>query len=335
MPGVTWQSLTEAHPPLAPVAEAAARQGLRLVRLLGAGGYGAVFEATAPGWGECVLKVAGVEFAGACDVQDGEMGPYRDVLPHSLYGIRGPSLTGPLLPAAPASLEEASSLLQEACRRQQEAGADCPLARLLALWHLGGRPAALFERLRGRSLRYLLTHAPAAARAAAPAVVHALTALHDTFGGHGDLKPEHVFVDNGRVVFIDPLPEGVRWVGSLGYALPVLGGGADDGPRKDLGSLAAILAELWGGTVGWDQQVVYCLANFGNGRFRCAGFEPAHVLRRMREGTAAVPAPVQAWILGVGQDLLDDWADAGARCDPGWSRSRLEALTSLFREQFG
>jgi hypothetical protein len=334
MSEVTRQSLTEANLPLARVAEAAARQGLHIGRLLGAGGYGAVFEATAPGWGECVVKVAGIEFAGAGDVQNGEMGPYRDALPHSLYGIRGPSHTGPLLPAAPASLEEASSLLQEACRCQEAAGADCPLARLLALWHLGGRPAALFERLRGRSLRYLLTHAPAAARAAAPAVVHALMALHDTLGGHGDLKPEHVFVDNGRVVFIDPLPEGVGWVGSLGYALPVLGGGADDGPRRDLGSLAAILAELWGGTVGWDQRCVYCLANFRNGRFRCAGFEPADVLRWMREGTSGVPAKIQAWILSVGQDLLNDWdwAAAAVGRDPGWSRMRLEALASVFAQ---
>jgi hypothetical protein len=330
MSEVTWQSLTATHPPLARVAEAAAGQGLQVGRLLGAGGYGAVFEATAPAWGECVLKVAGVEFSGASDVQDGELGPYRESLPHSLYGIRGSSLTGPLFASAPASLEAASSLLQEACRRQEAAGADSPLARLLAWLNLGGRPAALFERLRGTSLRTLPTHAPDAARATVPALTRALMRLHESFGGHGDLKPEHVFVDDGRVTFIDPLPEGVEWVGSLGYALPIAGG-ADDGPLRDLASLAAILAELWGGTVGWDGQFVYCVANLRNGRFRCPGFELADGLQRMREGTTSVPVPIRAWILDIGQVIFEDWtaAGGGSRRGPDRCRERLEALALL------
>jgi hypothetical protein len=332
MSDTTLQSLTFDLPHLAPVAEEAAQQGIQVGRLLGAGGYGAVFEAISPGWGECVLKVAGVEFAGPKDILDGEHGPYRDSLPHSLYGISGPSATGPRLPSAPASLEQAGSLLEDACRRQQDQGAEWPLARLFAVLRLGGRPAALFERLHGRSLRSLLADAREKAQATVPVLVRALTLLHDTFGAHGDLKPDHVFVDDGRVVFIDPLPEKSGWIGSLGYALPFMYYEMDNGRLKDLGSLAAMLAELWGGSVGWDKPLARCMANLNNDRFSCREFELTHVLDRMRDGTAAVPLPMQSWILDIGQAFLDYWtiADAAPRRDPGWCRGQLEALALRF-----
>lgn len=324
MSETTLGSLVADHPHLSPVAEDAARRGIRVGRLLSAGGYGAVFAASAPGQGGCVLKVAGVEFAGPQDIRDGDNGPFRDALPRSVYGIRSPSLTGPLGTCAPATLEQASLLLGQACLRQQRAGAGCPLARLLLVLQLGGRAAALFERLRGPCLRSLLAEAPQEARAAVPAIARALLLLHDTFGGHGDLKPEHIFLDDGRVVFIDPLPEQCEWAGSLGYALPLFG--PDQGRLKDLGGMAAILAELWGGTVGWDERFVYRVANLHNGRFSCRGFELGHVLSRMQEGTASVPPAVRSWILEAGQGLV-------AAEGPEWCRGRLEALEIAVRQE--
>jgi hypothetical protein len=326
----TLESLSADYPGLAPIAPDAAKQDIRVGRLLGAGGYGGVFEATSPRWGKSVLKIAGVEFAGPARIHSGEMGPYRDPLPHSVYGISGPSCTGPLLPSAPATLEQANSLLKEACRRQQRVEAGGPLARLYALLDLDGRAAALFERLHGKSLRSLLAAAPGEARAQIPAIVRSLMQLHDTFGEHGDLKPDHIFLENGEARFIDPLPEKSGWIGSVGYALPFMIWGLESGRLKDLGSLAAILAELWGGTVGWDEELIHCMANLNNGRFRCSGFKIEHVLDRMRDGTTAVSPPVRSWILEIGQGILDTCrvADTGPPGDPGWCRSRLKALAS-------
>jgi hypothetical protein len=311
---VTLESLTATHPDLLAVAEEAARQGLRVGCLLGAGSYGAVFAATSLRWGECVLKVAGVDFAGPRDVHDGESGPYRIALPHSLYHFFSPSPTLTPFPCAPATLEQAASLLQEACQRQQRLQVECPLARLLASLRLGGRVAALFERLRGPSLRSLLVEAPEQARATVPALARALLRLHETFGAHGDLKPDHVFVDRGEVVFIDPLPETNEWIGSLGYT-PLSAWAMMNDRLKDLGSLAAILAELWGGTVGWEKQLT----------FDPLEFEPSQPLEVMREGTAAVPAPVRSWILEVGQAMFGN-----TPADSGWCRSRLIALAGMF-----
>jgi hypothetical protein len=330
----TLESLIVEYPGLAPVVADAAKQDIRVGRLLGAGGYSGVFEATSPRWGESVLKIAGLEFAGPVLIDVGELGPYRGPLPHSVYHISGPSKTGPLFPSAPATLEQANWLLEGACRRQQRVEAGDPLARLHALLDLDGRAAALLERLHGQSLRSLLAAAPGEARGLIPAMVRALMVLHDTFGEHGDLKPDHIFVENSEVRFIDPLPEESGCIGSLGYALPCMVWGLASGRLKDLGSLAAILAELWGGTVGWDEELILRMANLKNGRFACRDFKVEHVLDRMRDGTTAVPPPVRSWILDIGQGILDTLrvADTGRPGDPGWCRSRLEALASALCE---
>ena len=104
-------------------------------------GTGLCLKATSPTWGKCVLKIAGVEFAGTKEVRDGEIGIYRNVLPHSLYGISGPSQTGPLLPPAPATLEQAGSLLENACRRQKglAPSARWPDCSLFCTWATGPR----------------------------------------------------------------------------------------------------------------------------------------------------------------------------------------------------
>ena len=78
MPERTLESLTLEHPQLEPVSSDAAAQGIQVGRLLGAGGYGAVFEARSAKFAECVIKIAGVEFAGKEPDANGEMGPFRD-----------------------------------------------------------------------------------------------------------------------------------------------------------------------------------------------------------------------------------------------------------------
>jgi serine/threonine protein kinase len=331
MSSMTLDALIIEHPWLRAVVNDATLQGIQVGRLLGTGGFGSVFEASSDDWGQCVIKIAGVEF-GDKEIHDGEMGPYRDAMPGSLYFITGPSLTGPLFPCAPASLKQASSLLEKACRRQQEIKAkDCPLARLLAFKSLGNRPVALFERLHAPSLRSLMLGAPDKARLAIRPIVQSLIQLHKTFGKHGDLKPDHIFVDDSSVMFIDPLGENEVCMGSLGYALPYVGR-KNIGDIQDLGGMAAILAELWGGSVHWDEELINSLANIMNGRFSYRNFKVTHILDRMREGTITVPAPIRSWILDIGQIIVDDWS-MGSEAKLGQARSchdRLESLVGLF-----
>jgi hypothetical protein len=232
------------------------------------------------------------------------------------------SLTRTPVPSSPATLEEASSLLAEICRRQQRLHVGRPLARLLGLLSLGGRTVALFERLQGPSLRSVLASSSPQAQAAAPALVRALIRLHDDFGSHGDLKPEHVFLDGGEVAFIDPLPERGEWIGTPGYVPPMHRGGRPD----DLGSLAAILAELWGGTLGWRdwfrRRRVYW--ETGDERY----------LEMLREGAFGAPAPIRQWIEEVGQKILDcrELRDAWSSQTVRWCRGRLEALAVALGE---
>lgn len=73
-----------------------------------------------------------------------------------------------------------------------------------------------------------------------------LADLHDSGFVHGDLKPEHVRVVDGRPVLLD-LGAAVRWTSftqveavTAGYAAPELLGGGKPSPRSDLYALAAL-----------------------------------------------------------------------------------------------
>jgi hypothetical protein len=303
------------------VAADARRRGLAVGPLLGTGGYAVVVEAVSPQHGPCALKVPWVTPA--------------DEHPDAVPAGRGPnrieqvSETGPFVLTGPRTLDEAAALLERACARQRRSGDAGPLARLHEVVELGGRPAALLERAPGESLRSSVDGDPARARRVMPGVARALQALHDAFGGHGDLKPDHIFVDGDEVRFVDPLGDDSEWMGSIGYALPFVAQTA--GPlAADLAALAAVLAEVWGGTVGWDGRLAYALVNQLNGRFG-RYLPPEQVLARMREGLRGVPPPVASWVLEVGRTVLRVRPAAGGHATPdaAWCRARLSALAAM------
>jgi hypothetical protein len=314
----TLADLAAADSRLARVAEDASRQGLVVRGLLGAGGYAAAFEAMSPRHGPCVLKVPCLPGAPPPDGETGS-GPHR---------VTQVSETGPFVLTGPRSLDEASALLERACRRQRETGCGRPLAVLLETLSLDDRPAALFERAPGVSLRSLMAEAPDEARAAIPCVARALSRLHEVFGGHGDLKPEHIFVGNGEVVFIDPLDIEDQWVGSLGYVLPcVWWHGEDTAVLRDLTGVAAVLAEAWGGNVGWDGGLVHRLLNY-LADADLAGCAGADVPERMKAGLRPAPPSLRQWILDAAAAALGTYnlAEPEPPRELEWSRGRLEAL---------
>jgi hypothetical protein len=204
----------------------------------------------------------------------------------------------------------------------------------------------LLERLRGESFATLDR---ALARQAIPALCHAVVALHETYGVHGDLKPPHVYLEGDEVVLIDPVGEG-EWIGSVGYSLGLPPWGslkgmtqkAQDahlavfgvGPMsrevleevsrlRDLGALAAIVAELYEGSLRWDRGVLYGLGD-GPGR---AGLECSVLWSAMEEGTQPVPEPYRTWVLSAAESALGVWQ--GRRPEPGWCRQMLTRLASM------
>jgi hypothetical protein len=251
---------------------------------------------------------------------------------HGPNRIEQVSLTGPFVLQGPKTLEEAAVLLEQASARQLRFAGALPLAKVFQVVDLGGFPAALCERAPGKSLRSLIAEEPERARQVMPSVAQALADLHDTFGEHGDFKPDHVFVAQEEVVLIDPLGEKSAWIGSIGYVLPCGLLRPAGTPIADLAGLASVLAEVWGGTVGWDGRLVYCLINHFNGRFSW-GLSLVQVRERMCEGLQGVPAPIRSWILEVGQRILNTWELQEARSlpDAGWCRGQLGALVRRLR----
>jgi hypothetical protein len=320
----TLATLATEHADLRRVASDAERHGLTVGRLLGTGGYGLVFEAASQQHGPCALKVPWVSPAdGHPDVVKPGRGPNR---------VEQISLTGPFVLEGPKTLEEAAALLHQACARQLRFGRTRPLAGVLQVVDLGGFPAALLERVPGRSLRRLIAEDQERARQVMPGVAQALLDLHDTFGEHGDFKPDHAFVAQEEVVLIDPLGEKSDWVGSIGYVLPCGPLRPEGAPVADLAGLASALAEVWGGSLGWDGRLVHCLLNQFNGRFS-RGLSLDEVLERMREGLQGVPAPIRSWILEVGGTILSTWNLQGAQAlpDAPWCRGHLRALRTMVR----
>jgi hypothetical protein len=312
------------HPFLGRVADDTARQGLAVGKLLGMGGYAVIFEAVCPGHGPCVLKVPCVTLH---DYHLDALGLARG--PNRLIQL---SVTGPFELVAPDSLEEAGALLERACARQRDAGCGRPLARLLDVLSLGELPAALLERAPGISLRSLMATAADDACQSFPSITRALADLQQTFGWHGDLKPDHVFLANGEVVFIDPLTGEDEWHGSIGYILPSLWRAEHDWlGLRDLAALAAMLAEAWGGDVGWDGHFLYRLINLFNGRFG-RGIELAAIPQEMQHRLWSVPPSLQEWILEVTEAILQTWElpSPVTLRDSAWCRGRLDALAKCY-----
>ncbi len=281
------------------VADEALAYQLKVGRVLGAGSYSVVVAAEHPSLGACALKVPWVE------------GPREELHPDTTDVGYGPlkmepvSPTGPFMFESVRDLDAARALLRGACAEQQAYGNERPLARLHGLLELPSGPAAVYERIESRAWRDTLGQPGHLPEGAIRATARALRRLHQRFGAHGDIKPEHVLWSGPDAVLIDPLPAAQHWLmGSIGYSLPGLCVPERGRPETrehalvDLASLAAIIAESYGGTLGWSGRLTYILANRGNGRFgRGAGPEDLRPLAE--QGTQTVPPPLRTWVLDV------------------------------------
>jgi hypothetical protein len=313
-PNALAQSI-EDHVRLKALLEDAQRQSLRIGSFLGRGSYGAVLDVTSPEEGPCALKIPWVGEVAVDDHPD--LAPYG----HGPNRIEQIGLTGPFCLFAPSSLQEAAALLLAGVQRQMERGAERPLPRIHRLVELGGLPAVLMERVWGPSLRELMRRDREQAVSKLEPIKRSIAQLHAVFGAHGDLKPEHVLFESStqEVVLLDPLGDATAtWIGSVGYALPHVGG-----LLRDLGALAAMVAEAFGGTLGWNGRVAYCLANRGNGRFSW-GIRNERVHEAMREGTRNVPQPWRDWALEVGAACVDGvFGGDDHGLDPNWIETML------------
>ena len=308
---------------LAKVAEAAERRGLNVGRLVGMGGHAAVFEAHPEGRDRCVLKVPWSTPRPTGDL------PSELPLGHGPARVDPVSPTGPFALRGPLGTDEAEAILRDSCARQGRTGAGRPLALLLDVLDLAGVTVALYERVWGDTLAARIHYCPEDARLLVPRLARALRELHRTFGGHGDLKPAHIYWTQEGPVFIDPLGPSA-YIGSVGYALPCCLGadGPDDGDPlrvRDLGALAQILAEMWGGSLGWDGQLVHAIANCGRGRFD-RGLDPESVRRTMDEGTAAIPTELRRWTREAAGAVFDSCL--GIPPAPGFVATMLDRIAS-------
>jgi hypothetical protein len=350
----TLSALARSDRYLAQAALDAATLGIQTARLLGRGGYGAVFEAWSPDTGPCALKLPWLSREEASSRTEDAFSARRV----------GPVRVGYLTVTGPwgvweVSPDEADALLRRTVALQQSRGVGRPLARVLRRMDLGARPAVLLERLRGESLATLDR---SLAREAIPALSRALLTLHDTFGIHGDLKPSHSYLEGDEVVFIDPLGAD-EWIGSVGYSLALPPWGSDlaktevnrdkffgnlarmqsqgsfpawfgIGPMsqevleevhrlRDLGAVAAIVAELYEGDLRWDERLLLDLV----GHDRSTRVDFSAVWRAMEAGTESVPEPYRTWVLSAAESVLGVWQ--GRRPEPGWCRAMLTRLATL------
>jgi hypothetical protein len=251
-------------------------------------------------------------------------------------------LTGPFVAHGAATLDQAGMLLRGAAERQLAAMVGRPLAQLMWAGEIAGGPAALYERLLGPSLAELEGDR---SRRALPAIARALLDLHAAFGGHGDLKPGHVFVGHEDVAFIDPLGTD-EWLGSRGYTLPLVRPmGGVDRRFRDIVALAAIAIELWSGSPPWAGRLLYLLLNRLNGRFG-GGFSFADLRRLALEPADRLPEPHRRWVIGVVEEAFDGdrafWdrlevggaiteqtVDASSHPDARWVRGMLERIADI------
>jgi len=91
--------------------------------------------------------------------------------------------------------------------------------------------------------------------------------LHKEFGPHGDLKPETILLSDNleRVMFKDPVTISQ---GTVGYSVPrrrIISysdeASIESACLTDLGAICAIITEMYGGNLGWDENLFREMSN--------------------------------------------------------------------------
>ncbi len=337
MKQTTLQALAEFGERLARAARAAESQGIEAQEVIGIGGFSLVYAARTVEYGECVLKLPWVVPHNRDWLFD------RTDVPAAVR-VTLVSPTGPYVLESPHNLTEAARLLTSSAERIQSHVAGLPLAQVHAILDLDGLPGVLEERLTGFCLRNWLRCSDEVPSQMISPLAKSVQSLHEgPFGPHGDLKPDHAFLDRqtGEIRWIDPLVSAC-WLGTPGYTLnmPV---GQDPGstwwePKlfeelrrlKDLGALAAIVAEMFGGSLGWGAETISAMANQDNGRFG-RGFDPPAVRESHRIGTANIEPPaLREWVIEMADATFDAGRLKASRLpEPGFSRDALQRVLAM------
>jgi hypothetical protein len=239
-----------------------------------------------------------------------------DVVPEVLLGLPQP--------------RAAAAFFASAIERTR--GVTCRvLAPLVDRIELAGVVAALHERPAGRSLAAMDQNE---IRSKLPAIAGALVELHDTFGNHGDLRPQHVYVDGDRVTFTDPFPSdppGIA-IGTAGYSLPFLAKTPGDVRDerllvRDLGAFACIAAEAHGAPLGWERYLVRLTGAWQHKHFN-NGFPMRAQIDETTAALAAIAdADARGWIANAAAVVLQSFETGGA-IPAGTARRHLEGLAS-------
>lgn len=316
--------------------EALAARGIELGAWRAASAYAAIFDVVrfpdAPAGARMIAKLPWRLGAPASDHPDVVERGHGPSLPRLV------SPTGPFVFDAPASEEDVCRLVEAPAAHQRDRGVAAPLAPLVALLEVAGRPLAIYEETPYHDLAWMIAHWPGRARRVLPRLARALRGLHATYGPHGDLKPEHVRLDfDGQQapVLIDPLgPLTGELFGSFGWQLPLPIGVSP--LLADIVALSQVVAACWGDGQPWRGRLASALHNLHNGRFAC-NVRPSALRAEAAVGLPHVPEPWRAWALTGADALLEAWCIAenarwvqGARaCDPGWIDAHLAALAAI------
>ena len=298
----------------------AKKEELLIKELIAIGGYSTLFAASSSELGKCVLKAPWLP------PKDSDEHPQTVELGYGPLKIELVSPTGPFCLRGAKEGKTSEQLMTETADHQLQNPSQ-QLAKLLAVKTLGGRKCMLYERIEGNSLAWKIKYWPEEAKELIADLARALSELHASFGPHGDLKPEHVFLTKNGPIFIDPLLS-TEWLGSVGYALPFM---MPDNKLRDLAALAQMIAQMWGASFGWNGSLLYGLVNRGNGRFG-RGFDLEKTEAQMLLLTEKIDEPIRQWVRDVG---LSAWRKA---LKPGKklyeSEEKLEQLITMLPPAF-
>lgn len=291
--------------------DAGARYGrYEIVRLLGEGGSGSVYEAVLHGAAGFRKRVA-------------------------LKVLRGESTSGGAALAKEARL---GGLLQHP-----------NLVEVYALEQIHGVWVCAMELVAGGSLRELIPLAPRAVVEVGLHVCRALQHAHDRVGlVHLDVKPDNLLVDGGTIKVADfgiaqarGFSRDGRLRGTPAYMAPELWGGLVPDVRADVFALGVTLIELASGepshdpdAVAWLRPVTErCLAPDRNARFPSMADLAAALATLSLEGASLAEvlgqrSPVPSWVPRSGSTSLDAWTvDPSVDDQP---RTNLTAPTDRF-----
>jgi hypothetical protein len=206
-------------------------------------------------------------------------------------------------------MESAGAFLDAVIARQRTTATPV-LARFVDRIEIADVGCALYERPAGDNFKHfthhLLPHLPAIARA--------LLELHASFGFHGDLHFNHIFVNGvDQVTFTDPLPHPSGLVvGTVGYSLPLPPIDPTD-PRdegmllRDVGALVKIAAGSCGWWLRWERHLTRLATAIFKGGFG-NGFWTTDELAASRDQISGIPDPaLRGWLDNAVEVVLNSY----------------------------